>query len=213
MTQGKIIPLHERDDTRERIVRGVGPALAACGFLRFDADAVARQAGVGKGLVYRFFGSLENLVRAYAEHPDFWPSVEELLGPDHEAVLALSPAGQTAFFFRRYMEAMRVRPHTRDILARELMERHPLAEPLEDVRVRRSLELFEHIQGDFPEDVDVSAVVAVMAGAFQYMAIRSRTTNSFGGVDLESDKGWLRIGAAMDVLLKRALGDGGMDLS
>ncbi|MGE4297978.1 MAG: TetR family transcriptional regulator [Desulfovibrionaceae bacterium] len=205
MTPRKIIPLRESADARERMVRAVGPVLAAHGFVRFDADKVACRAGVGKGLVYRAFGSLENLVRAYAEHPDFWPSVEELLGPDPAAVQALSPADQMGFFFRRYMEAMRARPDTSGILARELLERHPLAEPLEDVRVRRSLELFEYIQGDFPDNVDVSAVVAVMAGAFQYLAIRARTTTSFGGVDLDTDQGWQRIGAAMDILLRRAL--------
>ena len=206
MSGRKIIPLRDKEMVKERLVWAVGRVLARDGYRALDPDAVALEARASREQIFRYFGGLEGLVEAYGRTLDFWPSVEELLGPDHARQKRLSLAAQIGEIYKNYLAALRRRPVTLDILAWETKERTRLTRILEGVRVRRSLEVFERIQGDFPDDIDMSAVVALMAAAVISLAVKSRTCGSFGGIDLESDAGWNRIEEAIDALLTRALG-------
>ncbi|MBG0778282.1 MAG: TetR/AcrR family transcriptional regulator [Desulfovibrionaceae bacterium] len=207
MQRRKIIPLTDRADTRRRIVRAVGPTLARHGFEGFSAERVAEQAGLRSGLVRRHFDTLRDLVAEYGETPDFWPPVEELLG-NTETLATLPPARQMAECFRNYLEAIRKRPTTQAIMTWEARERNHLSQALEMVRERTSLELFEHIKGEFPEDVDLSAVVMLLGGALHFIAMRAGSSSSFGGVDFHSEQGWQRMKDTLYELVIRTLGTG-----
>ncbi|MDY7001679.1 MAG: TetR/AcrR family transcriptional regulator [Thermodesulfobacteriota bacterium] len=204
MAGRKVVPLRDKEMVKERIIRALGRVLARDGYQALDVDAVAGEACASRKLIFKHFGGLEGLVRAYGRTPEFWPSAEELLGPDHDRK-GMSLAAQIGDIYKSYLAALRQRPLTLDILAWESKERTHLTRILEGIRVRRSLEVFERIQGDFPDDIDMSAVVALMASAVISIAVRSRTCGSFGGIDLESDAGWNRLEEAIDALLTRAI--------
>ena len=51
---------------------------------RVGVNAIAREAGVDKVLIYRYFGGLPELLRQWGASGRFWPSVDELLGDDAE---------------------------------------------------------------------------------------------------------------------------------
>jgi len=57
----------DRQATEKKILRAVGRILAEKGFQNFGINAVARQARVDKVLIYRYFGGMPELLRAYAE--------------------------------------------------------------------------------------------------------------------------------------------------
>ena len=187
--------------TRKKLIKAVGTVLAKEGFKGLGVNKVAKTAGVDKVLVYRYFNGLPGLVAAYSQTVDFWPTVRELLGPDPEAVRALAPDMQMAHFFKSFMAALRRRPITQDILAWELLERNELSKQLEDHRIRTALEFFEHLD-DLPGDEHLPAIMALMAGAVNYLIVKSRITRSASGIDLESDAGWDRINKGIDLLLK-----------
>ncbi|MFO7645107.1 MAG: TetR/AcrR family transcriptional regulator, partial [Desulfosarcina sp.] len=67
----------DREATRELLVDAVGKLLAEKGFTHLGVNAVARQAGVDKVLIYRYFGGLPGLIKAFGQEGDFWPSIEE----------------------------------------------------------------------------------------------------------------------------------------
>jgi len=200
----KVVPLRDKEMVKERLVSSLGKVLARDGYKALDVDAVAREARTSRERVFRHFRGLEDLVRAYGQTLEFWPTAEELLGPDQDRK-GMSLAAQIGETYKNYLAALRRRPLTLDILAWEGKERTPLTRILEGVRVRRSLEVFERIQGEFPDDIDMSAVVALMAAAVISIAVKSRTCGSFGGIDLESDAGWSRLEEAIDALLTRAI--------
>ena len=190
-----------RDRTKAKLIHAVGKVLAREGFKGLGVNKVARAAGVDKVLMYRYFGSLGELIGAYSRTVDFWPSVEELIGPDPGRVKKLPPDQQVAEFFKSFMAALRKRPLTQDILAWELLERNELTRQLEEVRIRTILEYFEYLD-EIPDDENLTAIVVLMGGAISHLIIRSRVNRSFGGIDLESEKGWESIDRAIDLLLK-----------
>ena len=51
----------------------------------------------------------------------------------------------------------------------------------------------------------MTALVLVMAGAVNFLAVRSRIHSSLGGVDLQSEEGWRRIERTLDFMLGKIL--------
>lgn len=201
----KIIPIRNKEITQDRLVQAVGKVLAEVGFQRLGVNMVAREAGVDKKLIYRYFGGLRELVAAYGETVEFWPTAEELLGDESAEISTMAPHELMSLFFRRYLRAILNRPQTLEILAWEALERNDLTRGLEESRVKTALEFFELMEQDPPEDVDLTALVLVLTGAVNFLAVRSRVHSSIGGVDLRSEEGWQRIERSIDGILSSVL--------
>ena len=201
----KVVPIRNKEITQDRLVRAVGKVLAEVGFHRLGVNLVAREAGVDKKLIYRYFGGLDGLVAAYGKTVEFWPTAEELLGDDSETIRRMAPSALMSLFFKRYLRAILNRPQTLEILAWEALERNDLTLGLEEVRVKTALEFFELMAQDPPDDVDLTALVLLMAGAMNFLAVRSRIHSSIGGVDLRSEEGWRRIECTVDLILSKTL--------
>ena len=87
----------DRGATEERILAAVGTVLARDGFGAVGVNAIAREAGVDKVLIYRYFGGLPELLQRWGASGRFWPGVDEMLGDDVQALRALpSPAPRRA---------------------------------------------------------------------------------------------------------------------
>ena len=67
-----------KEETKDRIIDAAGRLLAEGGFRKLGVNAVAREAGVDKVLIYRYFGGMPELLRAFGVSGDFWPTFEEL---------------------------------------------------------------------------------------------------------------------------------------
>lgn len=201
----KVIPIRNKEQTKEKLITSVGEVLAEVGFQRLGVNVVARKAKVDKKLIYRYFGGLEGLVAAYGNTIDFWPSAQELIGSDSSTLQTMEPHELVSLFFKRYLKAILRRPHTLEILAWEAIERNNLTMSLEDIRAKTALEFFELMQEDPPSGVDLTALVLLMAGAMNFLAVRSRIHTSLGGVDLQSEEGLERIEKTIDQLMEGIL--------
>ncbi|SOB57847.1 TetR family transcriptional regulator [Pseudodesulfovibrio profundus] len=201
----KVIPIRNKEQTKEKLIQSVGEVLAEVGFQKLGVNVVARKANVDKKLIYRYFGGLEGLVATYGNTIDFWPSAQELIGGDSSTLRSMEPYVLVSLFFKRYLRAILRRPLTLEILAWEAIERNRLTMALEDIRAKTALEFFELMEEDPPQGVDLTALVLLMAGAINFLAVRSRIHSSLGGVDLQSEEGWERIENTIDQLMEGVL--------
>ncbi|MCP3898859.1 MAG: TetR/AcrR family transcriptional regulator, partial [Desulfobacteraceae bacterium] len=165
--------IDRKENTKGKLVKAVGHVLAKEGFKGLGVNKVAKAAGVDKVLVYRYFGGLPELIGEYSRTVDFWPTVEELIGPNPEQLKKVPPDEQVAEFFKSFLLALRKRPITQDILAWELLERNELTKQLEDIRIRTILEYFECLD-EMPDDENLSAIVVLMGGAVNHLLVKSR---------------------------------------
>jgi len=124
----------DRGATEARIVTAVGEVLARDGFGGIGINAIAKQAGVDKVLIYRYFGGLPELLKTWGQSGQFWPSVDELLGDKPKTFLALPPAERYARFMEHFIDGLRARPLTLEILAAEVLERNERTAILEAER-------------------------------------------------------------------------------
>ena len=206
MSQLKVIPINRAEANRERLIRAAGAVLARVGFEAATPDLVAAEAGLPRSELFRNFQGLRRLVSAYARSPRYWPTAAGLIHDDAEALRRMSPAELMSTFFKRYLRQLLERPETLDVMAWESLTRNPLTRAIEAGRERTALEFFELMDQDPPADVDLTALVLFIAGGIHFLAVRSRTMDCLGGVDLTSPAGWRRIEELIDFLLARSLG-------
>ena len=183
--------LRDRAVTEERILAAVGEVLARDGFHAVGINAIAREAGVDKVLIYRYFGGLGELLQGWGASGRFWPTVAELVGEDADALRHMPAAERYAVFFDRFIDALRARPLTVEILAAEIVERNELTAILEADRESWGEQVEALFGGEaFRRRPELRGTTLVLIAGVQYLLVRSRTIRTFGGIDLRSDAGW-----------------------
>ncbi len=203
--------MRDREATCRKIVDAVGRLLASEGFRGVGVRAVAREAGVDKRLIYRYFGGLPKLMKAYADSGDFWWTVDELIGEDLPGPERDTAAAWVALALKRHLQALKRRPLTQEILVWELSERNTLTDELSVMRECRAAELFERlgekIGGGGFGTVEWRAVGALIGAATTYLVVRSRTCDSYAGIDLHSEEGWAELERGIDLIVAGTVAD------
>ncbi len=193
-----------RTATEERILGAVGEVLARDGFTGIGVNAIAKQAGVDKVLIYRYFGGLPELLRAWGGSGRFWPRVQDLLGDEPDALLALPAAQRYARFFEHFIAELRRRPLTLEILAVEVNERNELTAILEAEREQWGAEAVRVLGGtEWHGRPHLQGVTLLLVAGVQYLLLRARRIRVFGGIDLHSDAGWTQLTQAIRVLAQQ----------
>ena len=191
-------PSRDREATKARLLAAVGVVLARDGFGALGVNAVAKEAGVDKVLLYRYFGGLPELLREWGASGRFWPRVADLLGPRPKAFLALPVAERYARFFEHFIDALRERPLTIEILAAEIVERNELAVILESERQAWGEEASRLLGGkEFAARPELQGLTLLLIAGVQYLLVRSRTIRVFGAIDITTDAGWAELKAAI----------------
>jgi AcrR family transcriptional regulator len=196
----------DRAATEERILAAVGVVLARDGFRAIGVNAIAREAGIDKVLIYRYFGGLPELLRRWGASGRFWPTANELLGDDVAAVHGLALEVRYALFFDRFIDALRARPLTIEILAAEIVERNELTAILEDEREQWGEQVEMLFGGDaFRARPELRGITLLLVAGVQYLLVRARMVRVFGGIDLRSDAGWAALKASLNAAARSLL--------
>ena len=198
------IPIADRRDaeeTRARILEALKRIVLRDGLGAVGINALAREAGCDKVLIYRYFGDLDGVYSVFAEGADFWWTVEGMIA----GLDAKTPATEAfKILLRRHAEAIRARPVTLAVLAAETTERTPLVIALETVREKRALALADWIVRHLtvPRGIDVAAIMLLLSSALTYLAMRARKIRVMSGIEIKSDDDWQRLLRACDALVE-----------
>jgi AcrR family transcriptional regulator len=185
-------------ETRKRILKAVGRLLARSGFRDVGVNSVAREAGVDKVLIYRYFGGLPNLLKAYAEGGGFWPSADELLTavPDRETKTEAELAASLLIEFGR---ALRRRPITQEIMRWEMLEKNQLTDALAHYREEEGMKLLSLFRN--VGSAEIQAIAALLGAGQTYLLLRAKTTDVYNGLELKKDQCWKRVEEAIRLLV------------
>ncbi len=190
---------------REKILTAIGRMIVRDGLVGIGVNAVAREAGCDKVLIYRYFGDLDGAYAAFAARSDFWWSLDDLTRDIDPARVSLAEVMK--LILRRHAQAIRSRPITLAVMAAEPLRRTALVVALEVVRERRSVELARWIGEHFslPKAVDLEAIGMILGVAVNYLAVRAQKIRMMSGVPIRTDQDWERISAALDSVIDGVL--------
>ena len=198
MVKKQQLKIRDKKITSRRLINAVGSLLAKKGFVGVGVNAVAREAGVDKVLIYRYFGGFEGLIAAFAKEGDFWPSALELAGGDLQKFSQMPLDERLSYFASNFFQALKKRPVTQAIMAWEMIEPNGLTEELERIREEGIMEFFKMFFTREEINFDLQAVVMLLGAGISYLVIRSNHIDVFGGIELNSDEGWKRMEKAFE---------------
>lgn len=188
----------DREATEQKIIDAAKTLLVRDGFPAIGVNAVAREAGVDKQLIYRYFDNLDGLLEKLGQDLDFWMGRPEGLSakaPDYAS-------GVTALM-QSYMKALRANAPTKQVLASELVDNSKAVKHLGEARSRAVQHWIGSMReklGHAPEGVDAPAINALLLAAIHHLALRENATGDFAGLDLTEEKSWARIEKAIERL-------------
>jgi len=196
-----------RDATRDRILAAVGALLAREGFSALGVNAVSREAGVDKVLIYRYFGGIEALL-------DTWG--REVLGradprPGADPATPASVAERAAAALLAFARAAREDPQALEVMRWELVEDNALTRRLAELRESAGIADLARIGIDDEQAraVDLPAVAAVLSAGLLHIALRARTAPRWLGIPIRTKQGWARLEHAAAALVRNALAGAG----
>jgi len=205
-------PRWQRDRAgKERdLIRAFDRLLQKQGAHRLGVNAIVKEAGVGKNLLYSYFGGLEGLAAAWAREADFLPRDPEIMGTDEQVYATLSTAEQLTSNYRNFSAALRRRPHTLEVLAGELLQQTEVTQALDQVREEygKGLRRF-FTRPDEYDQVNTTALQLILYAAVIYLAQRSRTSPRYFGLQLDKPEGWRQIDDAIGIIVDGVMGSGG----
>jgi AcrR family transcriptional regulator len=72
-----MVVARNKEQTKRRLIAAVGEILRNDGYTKLGVNSVARKAGVNKKLIYRYFGTYDDLVETYVIETDYWMRFSE----------------------------------------------------------------------------------------------------------------------------------------
>ncbi len=193
----------KREATEALLVEAFNRIVARHGLRSVGVNEVVKEAGVGKALLYRYFGGLPGLVEAWGRTHRVWPAPADLVP------LSGSVDGSGAAMLKKIVvrnaQVHRDDPVRVEMLADELMTPTAISGALGAIRQQvgrehaavfaRSREFREH-----------HLFMVVMMAAASYLAMRAVKSPRYMGEDLADEATWARLMAEIEAVIERVAG-------
>ena len=182
--------MKDKELTKRKLIDAVGTVIRTNGFEAIRVSKVAREAGVDRKLVYRYFGNINNLTEAYISENDYW-----MLFADQLKRLSrdVNEKDSRAFMTKIMKELFRFfieEPEMQRIILMELSGAAPVRS-IPNLRETISEELLGRTDDHFKSSaVNFRAVSALLVGGIYYIVLHTRKNgHHFADLNLKTDEG------------------------
>jgi AcrR family transcriptional regulator len=189
----------KREATEAALIDALGRVIHRSGLRNVGVNEVIKEAGIGKGLLYRYFGGLPGLVSAWGNKEKIWPDLSEF----HAVTTDIDPEDVPALLKRmilHHANALREKPIRVEIIAEQFMVPTPISPALSEIRQQfgqQHRELF----GSHPVIRKYGNLMRVLMGAASFLAMRAIKTPWYMGTDLEKEEGWNALMAEIETII------------
>lgn len=177
-----------RELTEKKILNAVQKVLIEEGASNLGVNNIARKAGVSKVLIYRYFESYDQLILKYIQLNNPFPKLKvETTKYIKENSPKLSEA--MMFFFTNLIKFIYENPGFKEILIWELAFSNEITEKIANSREEAAIDMIKDLIGFYPElqGSEFNGIASIITGGIFYLAARSKTVDSFTGINLKED--------------------------
>ena len=199
-------PLHKKDkeETKLKLIKATGEIFMAKGNSGLNASKIADTAGLNKALVYRYFGNVQELFKAYLIQKDYWVSnqndIDDLTHTDDSGrELAKNALKNQIEYFLHSKEMQQ-------IMRWQITEPNEISRGVADARERIGEQMFDIIDPFFKDsDVNFRAMMAVSVAGIYFLILNAKINGStFCGIDMNTQKGIMDVENALKQLVDLA---------
>lgn len=167
--------VRSRLQTEQKILSAVETLLLEQGYPAVGVNAIARQAGCDKVLIYRYFGDFEGLLLSFAETTQLWWEVDEVMSDTAEEIASQPIHQYLQILLKRHASTLQTKPVTLEIMAWEMSVQNNLTIALARTRAERGMALIKKIRWYYPQPgIDIGGILGVFGAAINYLVIRTR---------------------------------------
>lgn len=175
----KSIKQKNRIQTESKIIQAVETLLLNEGFPAVGINAIAREAGCDKVLIYRYFNGLDGLLQRFADSHDLWWNVDEIIPENMDEISQISMPAFLDLLLKRHIRALQDRPLTQEIMAWEMSEQNALTRYLHKIRSEQGILLVKKVRLHFEQpSIDLGGILGIFGAAINYLIIRTRHSHS-----------------------------------
>jgi len=178
----------KREATEAALIDAFTRVVQRSGLRSVGVNEVIKEAGIGKALLYRYFGGLPGLVKAWGQKNKIWPDLSEF-----HAISADAGGSGTAELLKRmvlhHASSLREDPMRVEILADQFMNPTPISEALQEIRQQ----LGEEHQAIFSQNKQIQeyrVLMMFLMSAASYLAMRAVKAPWYMGENIATDEGW-----------------------
>jgi AcrR family transcriptional regulator len=185
-------PASGRPATEDAFLDALEAVLLREGLRKLSVNAVVEEAGVGKPLLYRYFGDLAGLVRAWGERRGLWANLAARgEPPSRRAKGDRAFRSQVADELVGVAEYLRDNPVSVEFLAEELSANADFAEAFAAARADHRRPFLRTMLADprYRRRDNLRLIVVLYAAAV-YLAMRAARSPAFMGLRLDTEAGW-----------------------
>ncbi len=193
----------KREATEAALIDAFGRVVQRGGLRNVGVNEVIKEAGIGKALLYRYFGGLPGLVAAWGAKNNIWPDLSEF----RDAPVDLDSQETLALLKRmilHHANALREDPIRIEILAEQFMTPTPISAALNEIRLQlgqQHREIFEN----HPVIQKHGNLMRVLMGAASFLAMRSIKSPWYMGASLNKEQVWNTLMAEIEAIVDAAV--------
>lgn len=188
--------MKDRDLTEKKILDAVGNIIIHEGFENIGVNSVAQKAGVSKMLIYRYFGSLDELITKYILQKDYWINIT--VDPVKSSNLSRS----IKQLFRQQIAQFREDTTLKRLYRWELSAKNASTNRLREKREQNGCQLIKIVSElTHSSEKEVAALATILSASISYLALSEELNPTYNGINLQSEKGWEQIAEGMDLII------------
>lgn len=191
-------PLKDRESTEKRLLAAVGEIIEEKGLEYLGVNAVAQKAGVSKMLIYRYFGSLEELITRYIMQRDYWVNIPtEIPGKDELNVFIKD-------LFRKQIKQLRDDKLLIRLHRWELSANNPVVEQIRRKREENGIKLIEFISriSGVPYS-QIQFLATLISSSITYLTMFGDVCELYNGYNLKTEESWKQLEDGINLIIDK----------
>jgi len=198
--------VRNKERTKEKLLAVVGDIIREEGHTGLGVNKVAKIAGVSKKLIYKYFGSMDELLNTYLRKRDFWIGMEGIILHDMEDTVRTEEDYMqhlAEISLVKLFEHLDGFKEAQKILLWQVSEKNPLLQQLNYEREVLGETMFKLSDPLFSNsDVDLRANYGILLAGVYYLTLHENAAvGSFCGIDLKTEAGKKRIAKSLKQLI------------
>jgi AcrR family transcriptional regulator len=193
-------PIREKEKSMRRLITAVGKVIQEKGYTALGGASIAKEAGLNKSLIYKYFGGVDQLVEIYILQRDFWNMADKVIVSRLLEKPENIGSREIAGLLLGQLDGMVNDKILQKIIHWELGEKNKTLRKISDKREEIGEQLFQIIESDFDNTgIDIRAKLALQIGGIYYLVLHAKNNGSlFCGLDINKPKDLERLRNAIE---------------
>lgn len=194
--KNNIVNERDKNITKQKLLKSLEEIIIENGFDKIGVNAVAARADVAKTLIYRYFGSVDDMIIEYLSQNDFW--ADNIISfPKKENIREFIKN-----LFKEHLLQIKKDKVLRELYRWELTTNNNVIEKFRLKRESKNITYITIISQLLQcSQKEISTLTSILGSSITYMVLLSDNCPIYNGIDLQRDEGWIQISNYIDMLI------------